>query len=87
MDGQMPDMDGFHATRLIRSSQDPDVRSVRIIAVTASAAQGDREKCLDAGMEYVMFCFSLGNYTTRAEESERVCVYVYQRLSRQAGTS
>lgn len=50
MDVQMPVLDGYDATRLIRKDADVNVRSVLIIAMTASAIRGDREKCIDAGM-------------------------------------
>jgi len=44
MDVQMPVLDGYDATRLIRKDDDPAVRSVLIVAMTASAIRGDREK-------------------------------------------
>lgn len=50
MDVQMPVLDGYDATRLVRKDDDPAVSSVIIIAMTASAIRGDREKCLQAGM-------------------------------------
>ncbi|KAL8784021.1 MAG: hypothetical protein Q9213_004209 [Squamulea squamosa] len=50
MDVQMPVLDGYDATRLIRKDADPTVRRVLVIAMTASAIRGDREKCIDAGM-------------------------------------
>ncbi|KAK4048495.1 hypothetical protein OIO90_005826 [Microbotryomycetes sp. JL221] len=50
MDGQMHNMDGYEATRRIRASSDPTVANVKIIALTASAIQGDRERALEAGM-------------------------------------
>lgn len=49
MDLQMPLLDGFAATRLIRQAEPPGVR-VPIIALTASATAGEEERCLAAGM-------------------------------------
>ena len=48
MDVQMPEMDGLDATRSIRQLR--KVKQPRIIAMTANAMQGDRELCIDAGM-------------------------------------
>ena len=50
MDVQMPVLDGYEATKAIRKDADPNVNKVLIIAMTASAIRGDREKCLEAGM-------------------------------------
>jgi signal transduction histidine kinase/tetratricopeptide (TPR) repeat protein len=50
MDVQMPVMDGYVATRRLRQDSMDAVRRILIIALTASAIQGDREKCLDSGM-------------------------------------
>ena len=60
MDGQMPEMDGYEASRKIRIAENTNASNrpksahtprIPIIAVTANAMQGDRERCLEAGMD------------------------------------
>lgn len=49
MDVQMPEMDGFTATKYIRVLDEPK-RNIPIIAITAHALKGDKEKCIEVGM-------------------------------------
>jgi len=50
MDVQMPEMDGFEATEAIRKSENKDKHNI-IIAMTAHSLKGDKERCLEAGMD------------------------------------
>jgi PAS domain S-box-containing protein len=51
MDVQMPEMDGFEAVRAIRAGESGTDRHLPVLALTAHAMQGDRERCLDAGFD------------------------------------
>ena len=61
MDCQMPEMDGYKATRLLRDPATAVINSaIPVIAMTAHAMAGDRDKCLEAGMnDYVAKPFKL----------------------------
>jgi signal transduction histidine kinase/DNA-binding response OmpR family regulator len=69
MDVQMPEMGGFEATGAIREAERATGAHVPIIAMTAHAMKGDRERCLTAGMD---------EYLTKPLDSRRLCTLVEQ---------
>jgi CheY-like chemotaxis protein/HPt (histidine-containing phosphotransfer) domain-containing protein len=74
MDLQMPEMDGYEATRTIR--RDPRFDSLPILAMTAHAMTGEREKCLKAGMN---------DHLTKPVEQERLLAALALWTGRAAG--
>jgi len=75
MDVQMPEMDGLEATRQLCADY-PAGRRPRIIAMTANAMQGDREMCLEAGMD---------DYLSKPIRVEELVVALSQVPSRTGG--
>ena len=79
MDIQMPEMDGFEATRQIRALEIPKARLIPIIAMTANVFREDVEKCLEAGMnghvgkpiDYDDVIRTLHTYLTKKEPPKR----------------
>jgi signal transduction histidine kinase/CheY-like chemotaxis protein/HPt (histidine-containing phosphotransfer) domain-containing protein len=67
MDVQMPEMGGFEATAAIREKERATGGHLPIVAMTAHAMKGDRERCLAAGMD---------EYLTKPLDSHRLCVTV-----------
>jgi CheY-like chemotaxis protein len=72
MDIQMPTMDGIEATRQIRL--DPNLVNIPIIAMTALAMSGDRDRCLEAGAnEYVSKPLKLKQLVTTIQSLLKLC--------------
>jgi PAS domain S-box-containing protein len=76
MDIQMPEMDGYEATQRIRSSVSKENQPI-IIAMTANAMQGDREKCIEAGMNDYM------SKPILIDEVKRVIIKWYETIHNQ----
>lgn len=69
MDVQMPEMDGFEATGAIRSRERQNGGHIPIVAMTAHTMQGDRERCLKAGMD---------GYVSKPVRPEELFEVIYQ---------
>jgi PAS domain S-box-containing protein len=81
MDCHMPECDGYEATRLLRKSANQSNRALPVIALTASAITGDREKALEAGMvDY------LTKPVKRSALEATLCKWLFDRHARQALT-
>ena len=77
LDVQMPGMDGFETTAAIRSHERLTGGRVPIIALTACAMQGDRERCLAAGMD---------GYLSKPMQVQELLDLLHEYQARQAGT-
>jgi signal transduction histidine kinase/CheY-like chemotaxis protein len=79
MDCQMPEMDGFEATRQIRKLEtDGKLRGhLPIVALTANALKGDRERCLEAGMD---------DYLSKPLQPEKLFTVIRGFISKSQGT-
>jgi signal transduction histidine kinase/DNA-binding response OmpR family regulator len=78
IDVQMPEMGGFEATAAIRKKEETTGARIPIVAMTAHAMKGDRERCLEAGMD---------DYLTKPLDSRRLCAVVESLASAMASSA
>ena len=71
MDLHMPEMDGYTATSVIRKMDDQEKRTIPIIALTAAAIKGEKEKCIAAGMD---------DYISKPFETQDLIDMIYKHI-------
>jgi len=82
MDVQMPEMDGMEATTIIRRAEQVSHRHTPIVAMTAHAMNGDREQCIEAGMDdYLTKPINLADLRRILVKFERVSALSSDRLN------
>lgn len=85
MDCQMPGLDGLEATRRIRRLEG-EQRRTRVVALTANAMKGDRERCLEAGMDdYLTKPLQLDQLREKVEVAARIAAEELARGAAGAG--
>jgi PAS domain S-box-containing protein len=78
MDVQMPDMDGFEATRAIRAQERISHKHLPIVAMTAHAMIGDRERCTAAGMD---------SYVTKPVDAAKLFIAIKDALPKDSASN
>jgi len=78
MDCHMPEMDGYEATRLLRTNADQRLKALPVVAMTANALPGEREKCLAAGMD---------DYVSKPVRIEVLSAKIAQALNHQGAAA
>jgi CheY-like chemotaxis protein len=78
MDCQMPNMDGYKATTQIRKSEEGTGHHIPIIGVTAHAMEGNRNKCMEAGMDnYISKPYSVTELNKMIKKSISTFIFSY----------
>jgi two-component system, sensor histidine kinase and response regulator len=78
MDVQMPDMDGFETTKAIRAQERVSKKHLPIVAMTAHAMIGDRERCLAAGMD---------SYVTKPVDAAKLLTAIADAVPRDSASN